>query len=365
MTKGIVMKKTILVLAGDGIGSEVMAQALRVLSTIKARFGLEYDLVQGEIGGAAYRLYGSHFPEQTRKLCEGVDTILFGSVGGPLNEAHLKQWIDCEKNSILALRKCFNLNVNLRPVRIYPSLQAASPLKEEVIADGVDIVFVRELLGDIYFGEHKQYVNNNLRCAHDVAQYDEEKIQQVARAAFSIAQKRRRQVVSVDKANVLDTSKLWRTVVSEVAKEFPDVTLEHMLVDNCAMQLVINPSQFDVIVTSNLFGDILSDEGAALAGSLGLIPSASLNQAGVGLYEPAGGSAPDLAGKNSANPIAQILSVSMMLRYSFVHEAAACAIEDAVEKTIESFCTKDILTAGKQLVGTKALTDEIVKYLNH
>ena len=241
---------------------------------------------------------------------------------------------------------------------------AISPLKASVIGEGVDILIIRELVGGIYFGEHKQFQKNNIRYATDVAEYNEEQIRQVAKHAFEAAQKRGKKLTSVDKANVLDTSKLWREVVSEVAQEYPDVELENMLVDNCAMQLFINPSQFDVIVTSNLFGDILSDAAAALPGSLGLMPSASLNKEGFGLYEPSGGSAPQLAGKNVANPIAQVLSVAMMLRYSFHLTQAADNIEQAVKKTLQNnYATQDIYVEGKKLVGMREMTDAIIQNL--
>jgi 3-isopropylmalate dehydrogenase len=358
--------KKIIVLAGDGIGEEVMTQALRVLDYIKPKYHLDYTLTKGLIGGAAYDQYNAHFPSQTRQICLESDAILFGSVGGPIQDAHLPKWKNCEINSILALRKLFNLNANLRPARIYPELVENSPLKSTRIENGVDLLIVRELLGDLYFGEHKRFQAGNLRAAQDVAIYDEQQISIVAHQAFQAAQKRRGKLTSVDKANVLETSKLWREVVSEVAREYPNVKLEHMLVDNCAMQLLLNPSQFDVIVTSNMFGDILSDTAAGLPGSLGLMPSASLNQQGFGLYEPSGGSAPDIAGKDLANPIAQILSVAMLLQYTFELPAAAQAIEKAIQKALEAgYRTGDIYTPGTQRVGTVSITDRILDQLIH
>ncbi len=358
-------EKKIVVLAGDGIGQEVVPQAIRVLTAVGQRYGHSFAVLEGDIGGTAFDRYGSHFPEETKQLCQQADAILFGSVGGPLQQAHLPKWQNCEKNSILALRKTLHLNANLRPARVFPELQEICPLKDSLIAKGIDILIIRELIGDIYFGEHKQYTENNLRHASDVAIYDELQIADVAHRSFQLARKKRQTVTSVDKANVLDTSKLWRAVVTEVAAEYPDVTCEHMLVDNCAMQLIINPAQFDVILTANLFGDILSDAAAALPGSLGLTPSASLSDRGtVGLYEPSGGSAPDIAGKDIANPIAQILSVAMMLRYSFDLYMEAAAIENAVQKTLAAgFRTKDIYTPNKLLMGTTELTQQILNHL--
>lgn len=358
------MHKKIAVLAGDGIGQEIMPQAIRVLNKIAEKFNHKFVIQEGDIGGEAYEKYGTHFPEATQQLCRTADAVLFGSVGGPLHDAHLPKWKNCEKNSILALRKLLKLNINIRPIHIYSQLMSISPLKENLLAKDVDILILRELIGDIYFGEHKQWTENGIRFASDVAEYNEQQISSIAHRGFQFAQQRKKQLTSVDKANVLDTSKLWREIVSEIASQYPDVKVEHMLIDNCAMQLFINPAQFDVILTSNLFGDILSDAAAALPGSLGLIPSASLNENGFGLYEPSGGSAPDIAGKNIANPIAQILSVAMMLRYSFELHHEAKAIEEAVQKTLNAgFRTKDIYNEGSQLVNTQQMTDEILAFL--
>lgn len=356
------MKKKIAVLAGDGIGQEVMPQALKVLDAIAKKFKHSFIIKHGDIGGAAFEKQGSHFPDETKKLCQQSDAVLFGSVGGPAHEAHLPKWKNCEKNSILALRQTCQLNANLRPAKIYPDLVDICPLKENLINNGVDILIVRELIGDIYFGEHKQWLKDGKRYAMDVAEYNEHQIESVAHRAFQFAQKRRKKLTSVDKMNVLDTSKLWRNIVSEISSQYPDVKLEHMLVDNCAMQLFINPTQFDVIVTGNLFGDILSDAAAALPGSLGLMPSASLNESSFGLYEPSGGSAPDIVGKNCANPIAQILSVAMMLQYSFALFNEAATIEFAVQKTLhQGFRTRDIYTAGKYLANTEEITKVIIE----
>ena len=358
------MSKKIVVLEGDGIGHEVVPQALRIFEYVKDKYQIIAEIELGPIGGAAYELHGKHFPDVTKALCETADAVLFGSVGGPVAEAHLEKWVDCEKNSILALRKLFHLNANLRPIRVYPELMEKSPLKNSLVEKGIDILVVRELIGDIYFGEHKRYKSGGFRHAHDIAEYDENQIRIATTFAFNIAKTRCHKVTSVDKANVLDVSKLWREVTAEVGKDYPDVQLENMLVDNCALQLVLNPSQFDVIVTTNLFGDILSDLGAALPGTLGLMPSASLNVDGFGLYEPAGGSAPDIAGKNIANPVAQILSVAMMMRYTFQHEKAATAIEAAVRSALQAgFRTRDIFTEGDTLVGTEQMTSHILEFL--
>ena len=355
------MKCTIAVLAGDGIGDEVMNEALRVLAVIADKFGHIFQYHPALVGGAAFEKHSQHFPDETRDICRSADAILFGSVGGPLSEMHLPKWKNCEANSILALRRTFQFHANFRPVRVFPALQDISPLRAEIVGQGLDILFVRELVGDIYFGEHKTFLRDGKRVATDVAEYTEEQIQAVAHVAFHAARKRRGRLTSVDKANVLDTSKLWREVVKEVAREYSDVVLNDMFVDNCAAQLMISPAQFDVVLTSNLFGDILSDAGAGLPGSLGLLPSASLNKAGFGLYEPAGVSAPDLAGKGIANPIAQILSAALMLRYSFSLELEANAIEAAVHAALtDGNRTSDLAPRGVRSVSTKEMTDAII-----
>jgi 3-isopropylmalate dehydrogenase len=352
--------KKITILAGDGIGPEVMNQALRVLDALNLPFEIEHGL----IGGAAYDKYQNHFPKETKKLCQSADAVLFGSVGGPINDAHLPKWHKCETNSLLALRMALNLNVNVRPSTLYKSLIKISPLKPELIEQGVDIMIIRELLGDIYFGEHKQFKEKGLRVATDEARYDENQIKIAMHKGFQTAMSRNKKLTSVDKANVLDTSKLWRQVANEVASEYPEVILEHMLVDNCAMQIILNPSQFDTIVTANLFGDIISDAASALPGSLGLMPSASFSANGFGLYEPSGGSAPDIANQNIANPTAQILSLALMLRYSFDMEQQATQIEQAIIKTLEAgFRTADIYQDGDTRVGTIEFTDKVVKKL--
>lgn len=352
------MAERIAVLAGDGIGPEVMAQALRVLEAV----GGDFELLHCLAGGAAFEKEGSHLPAATISACRSSRAVLFGSVGGPLNEADLPKWRGCEANSILALRKELGLYANLRPVRVYPELADICPVK---IAPGseVDIVIVRELQGDIYFGARSTRLEAGERVARDEAIYSEGQIRDVARAAFDLAARRKGKLVSVDKANVLDTSRLWRAVVNEVAKEYPACSLEHILVDNCAMQLVRQPAFFDVLLAPNMFGDILSDLGAVLPGSLGLTPSASLSVSGPALYEPSGGSAPDIAGKGSANPVAQILSVAMMLRHSFARERDAMRIERAVEVAFrDGYRTADI-SGGSSSVTTRELTDRILERL--
>ena len=355
------MEKNIAVLPGDGIGEEVVEQALRVLAKISEKYGHTFNTTHGLVGGAAFEKYSSHCPEDTIKLCENSDAIFFGSVGGPVSEQHLEKWKNCEANSILALRKKFSFNANFRPVRVFPELKSICPLKKEIVDAGIDMLIIRELNGDLYFGEHKQYIENGKRKAHDVAEYTEDQVASVAHTAFKAAQKRRNKVTSVDKANVLDTSKLWREVVKEVSAEYPDVELEDMLVDNCAMQIIKDPSQFDVVLTTNMFGDILSDAAAVLPGSLGLLASASLNADGFGLYEPPGGSAQEIAGKGVANPIAQILSLAMLLKFSFNLIDEATTIENAVLKTLnDGFRTADITEENKKTVGTAEMTDAIL-----
>ncbi len=356
------MDKNIAILAGDGIGPEVMWSAISVLDAISDKYGHSFIYTKALVGGAAYEKYQNHLPRETIDICKKSDAILFGSVGGPVTEQTNPKWKNCETNSILAIRKEFNFNINLRKATIYPNLVDLSPLKNSLIPNGLDIVILRELLGDIYFGEHYLGNKNGSRYASDIAEYTEEQILSIARYAFDVARLRTKKVVSVDKANVMATSKLWREIVSEVAKEYPDVECSDMLVDNCAMQLVRNPSQFDVILTANLFGDILSDELSVLSGSIGMMPSISLNASGFGLYEPAGGSAPEIAGKNIANPIAQILSASMMLSYSFNLQKEAQAIENAIKTTImQGFGTLDLKDAIKVVLGTKEFTKEIIK----
>jgi 3-isopropylmalate dehydrogenase len=375
------MKAKIAVLPGDGIGEEVMAQALRVMAQVSEQFDIKFDTTRGLAGGAAFEKYGSHLPEETIAICKESDAILFGSVGGPVSEMNLPKWKNCEANSILSLRKNFKFNVNLRPVKVLPELAELCPLRDEIINRGVDILFIRELLGDCYFGEHKTFKQGDgKRAATDLSVYTEDQVASVAHAAFRAARRRNNKVTSVDKANVLDTSKLWREIVHEVGKEYSDVTLEDMLVDNCAMQIIRDPSQFDVVVTTNMFGDILSDAAAVLPGSLGLMASASLNADGFGLFEPPGGSAQDIAGTGKANPIAQILSLALLLRFALGQEEAAQAVEGAVAASLnqgyrtadiagshgKSASTKSGATNGGKpvtLVDTVGMTDSIIKNL--
>lgn len=351
------MKKKIAVLPGDGIGPEIMDQAIQVLTKVGEEFGHDFEFEHGLIGGAAWDEYGEHFPKQTLELCEGADAILFGSVGGPVDKQHEKKWNGCEANSILALRKAFNFSANLRPVKCYEGI--ASVLKDEIVEKGIDMLFVRELSADIYFGAHERDGGS----ARDVMEYDEATIERVARTAFEAAMERRKKVSSVDKANVLACSKLWREVVDRVAGDFPKCEYEHVLVDNMAMQLIKRPYDFDVILAPNMFGDILSDEASVFAGSLGMLPSASLNADGFGLYEPSGGSAPDIAGEGIANPIGQILSAAMMLRYSFgmnkEHDAVVGAVDSALA---EGYRTADIVH-GQTFVSTESMGDAISKFI--
>lgn len=328
----------IAVLPGDGIGPEVMAEAIKVLHAVAEQFNFGLSLTEALVGGAALDAYDEPLPAATLQLCKESDAILFGSVGGP-KWSNLPPQKQPERGSLLPLRKTFDLFCNLRPGQIYPAFADLSPIHPRVSSQGMDVLCVRELTGGIYFGEKGRSDDS----AFDTQTYSKREIERIARVAFEAAQKRSKKVTSIDKANVLQTSILWREVVEQVAKDYPDVTLEHMYIDNAAMQLIRSPQQFDVLLCDNLFGDILSDELAAIAGSLGLLPSASLNGSGFGLYEPAGGSAPDIAGKGIANPVAQILSAALMLRYSFNEEAAAKAIEQAVEHCLEQhIVTRDI-----------------------
>lgn len=360
------MNKKIAILAGDGIGPEVMAQAIRVLDAVAAKFEHKFDYIEALVGGAAYDHYQNHLPQETIDVCKGADAVLFGSVGGPVELQHEAKWANCEAKSILALRKAFNFNINLRKMTLYPEIAALSPLRPDLLKDGLDIVVFRELVGDVYFGEHTLDEKNGERHAFDSGEYTESQIRSIAEYAFNVARTRKNRIISVDKANVMAMSKLWRQVVGEVAKQNPDVACSDMLVDNCAMQLVKNPAQFDIILTSNLFGDIISDEVSVLSGSVGMMPSASFSPSGLALYEPAGGSAPDIANKNIANPIAQILSASLMLAYSFNMLTEANAIDEAIKATIVAgFRTGDIATklGNETVVGTKEFTDQVIARL--
>ncbi len=351
----------IAVLAGDGIGPEIIAQAVRVLDALKAD-GLDIELEYGLIGGCAVDKTGEPYPEATHQLASQADAVLLGAVGGPQYDTLPRQ--QRPERGLLAIRKALNLFANLRPAILYPELANASSLKYDVVA-GLDIMIVRELTGDIYFGEPRGIeMRDGQRVGFNTMLYSEAEIRRIAHVAFQAASKRQGKLCSVDKMNVLECTQLWRDVVIEVSKEYPQVILSHMLVDNAAMQLVRNPKQFDVMVTGNMFGDILSDEASMLTGSIGMLPSASLDENNKGLYEPIHGSAPDIAGKDVANPLATILSVAMMLRYTFNQEDAAQRIENAVKKVLAlGFRTKDIVEPGMKSVGTKAMGDAVLSLL--
>src|SRR3954447_12297908 len=342
------------VLPGDGIGSEIIAQALRVLK--KLVLGIEFQ--EAPVGGMAYAAHGDPLPEKTLAVAKSADAVLFGAVGDPRYDALPRA--KRPEQAILGLRKALGLFANLRPAQVYAELAGASALKAEVVA-GLDILIVRELTGDIYFGQPKGIrEKGGEREGFDTMLYSESEIRRIARVAFEAARKRNRRVCSVDKANVLETSQLWREVVAREAASFADVELSHMYVDNCAMQLVRNPKQFDVIVTGNLFGDILSDQASMLTGSSGMLPAAALDADGKGLYEPIHGSAPDIAGKDLANPLATILSAAMMLRYSLAQESAAERIEAAVGKVLrDGLRTADIYSAGTRKAGTREMGDAV------
>lgn len=349
-------QKKIAVLPGDGIGPEVMAEAIKVLETIGPRYDVSFAFTQAHVGGAAIDHHGTALPQSTVDLCKASDAILFGSVGGPKWEK-LPPEQQPERGALLPLRKMFNLYANLRPAIIFKQLKEASPLKSEIIGDGFDIMIIRELTGGIYFGQPKG--REGLK-AYDTLVYTEPEVERIARVGFETARKRARKLTSIDKANVLTTMVMWREVVLRVAKEYPDVELNHMYVDNAAMQLVRNPRQFDVVLCDNMFGDILSDEASMITGSLGMLPSASLSEGSFGLYEPAGGSAPDIAGKGIANPIAQILSAAMMLKYSFGLGAAYDDIFKAIGTVLdEGYRTGDIMSAGMKQIGTREMGDLI------
>jgi 3-isopropylmalate dehydrogenase len=358
--------KKIAVLPGDGIGPEVMEQAVKVLKTAGNLFGFTFEYEYADVGGAAIDSHGKALPEATLKLCEESDAILFGSVGGPKWE-NLPPAEQPERGALLPLRKHFGLYCNLRPAKVFSTLASASPLKPEIVKDGFDILCIRELTGGIYFGEPKGRKGTGPEeMAYDTMVYTRYEIERIARMAFEAAQKRKGIVTSVDKANVLFSMVLWREVVNEIAKEFPDVTLNHIYVDNCTMQLVRDPHQFDVLLCGNMFGDIISDECAMITGSMGLLASASLNEEKFGLYEPAGGSAPDIAGKGIANPIAQILSASMMLKFTLGFTEAADAIDKAISNVLEKgIFTADLTDNGNQAVDTSTMGDAIINELKN
>lgn len=350
------MEFKIAVLNGDGIGPEIVKEAIKVLDKVAEKFGHKFIYNRGYLGGESIDKYGIPYSQETAEICKKSDSILLGSVGG-------SKWdgIAPDKRpekGLLAIRKDLGVYTNLRPAILFNELKSASPLKDSIIGDGLDIMIVRELTGGIYFGP-REYSEEK---AVDTAPYTRQEIERISRKAFEIAKVRGKKLTSVDKHNVLDTSKLWRKIVNEIALDYPEVEVSHMYVDNAAMQLIANPRQFDVILTENMFGDILSDEASMLTGSLGMLPSASLGNGTLGLYEPSHGSAPDIAGQNVANPIATILSVAMMLRYSFNLEKEAEAIEKAIKEVLtDGFRTADIYTEGTKKVGTQEMGSEIAK----
>ena len=356
------MTKQIAILRGDGIGPEIVAQAVRVLDKLIAQ-GLDAAYEYAPLGGEAYDQYGNPYPEFTQNLCRKADAVLLGAVGSPQYD-QLDRPLRPERG-LLAIRKDLNLFANLRPAVLYKELANASTLKPEVVA-GLDILIVRELTGDIYFGEPRgiRTLENGEREGYNTMKYSESEIRRIAKIAFEAAQKRGKKLCSVDKANVLETTELWKEIFNEVAKDYPDVQLSHMYVDNAAMQLVRAPKQFDVIATGNIFGDILSDQASMLTGSIGMLPSASLNESGKGLYEPSHGSAPDIAGQDKANPLATILSLAMLLRYSLNDEARAQQVENAVQKVLEQgLRTADIMQDGGKLVSCSEMGGAVVAAL--
>ena len=360
------MKARLGIIEGDGIGPEIIAQAKRVLDKVAVVYGHTFEYVDIDMGGCSIDKYGVPLTDEAIEIAKSGDAVLLGAVGGNVGNS---KWYDVAPNlrpeaGLLKIRKELGLFANLRPALLYKELADACPLKTEISKAGFDMVIVRELTGGLYFGERYTKETEGVRTAVDTLVYNENEIRRVAKVAFDIASKRRKKVISVDKANVLDSSRLWRNVVEEVAKDYKDITLEHMLVDNAAMQLVMNPGQFDVVLTENMFGDILSDEASMITGSIGMLPSASLNESKLGLYEPSHGSAPDIAGKNIANPIATILSAAMLLRYSLGLDKEAGDIENAVEKVLkDGFRTVDIYTEGMNKLSTSQMGDKIVEYI--
>lgn len=354
------MRLNITCIPGDGIGPEIVTEAKKVLNKVAEKFGHNIEFKDILMGGASIDATGVPLTEEAVADAKAADAVLMGSIGGDTTKS---PWYQLPPNlrpeaGLLSIRKALNLFANLRPAILYDELSGACPLKEEISRKGFDMMIMRELTGGLYFGERSTVEENGVRIARDTLTYDENEIRRIAIKGFDIAMKRRRKVTSVDKANVLDSSRLWRKVVEEVAAGYPEVELEHMLVDNCAMQLVKNPAQFDVILTENMFGDILSDEASMVTGSIGMLASASLNDTKFGLYEPSHGSAPDIAGQDIANPIATILSAAMMLRYSFDLDKEADAIEKAVKQVLkDGYRTGDIMSAGCTAVGCSMMGD--------
>ena len=358
------MELKITCIPGDGIGPEIVREAKKVLDKVAQSYGHEIKYTDILMGGASIDVHGVPLTEEAVAQAKAADAVLMGSIGG---DTTTSPWYKLPPNlrpeaGLLGIRKALNLFANLRPAVLYKELAGACPLKTEISDRGFDMLIMRELTGGLYFGERKTVEENGIRKAIDTLTYDENEIRRIAVKGFDIARKRRKKVTSVDKANVLDSSRLWRSVVEEVAKDYPDVTLEHMLVDNCAMQLVKDPAQFDVILTENMFGDILSDEASMVTGSIGMLASASLNDTKSGLYEPSHGSAPDIAGKDIANPIATILSAAMMLRYSFDLDKEAEAVETAVKEVLkEGYRTVDIMSEGCVQVSCSKMGDLLVE----
>ena len=354
------------VIKGDGIGPEIVTEAMKVLDQVGEVYGHTCEYEQLLMGGASIDVHGIPLTDETVETAKACDAVLMGSIGG---DAKTSPWYKLEPSKrpeagLLKIRKALNLFANLRPAVLYDELKGACPLKEEITEGGFDMMIMRELTGGLYFGERKTVEEDGVLKAYDSLTYNENEIRRIAKRGFDIAMKRRKKVTSVDKANVLDSSRLWRKVVEEVAEDYPEVALEHMLVDNCAMQLVRDPKQFDVILTENMFGDILSDEASMVTGSIGMLASASLNETKFGLYEPSGGSAPDIAGKGIANPIATILSAAMMLRFSFDLDKEADAIEQAVSQVLkDGYRTIDIMSEGKKQIGTVEIGDLIAGYI--
>ena len=358
------MKFRVGVISGDGIGPEIVKEAKKVLDKIGSEFGHEFEYEEILMGGCSIDATGVPLTDEAIEAAKASDAVLMGSIGGNTSTS---PWYTLPPNlrpeaGLLKLRKALNLFANLRPAYLYEELKEACPLREDIIGDGFDMMIMRELTGGLYFGDRVTEERNGVMTAVDTLTYNENEIRRIAVRGFDIAMKRRKKVTSVDKANVLDSSRLWRKVVEEVAKDYPEVSYEHMLVDNCAMQLVKDPAQFDVILTENMFGDILSDEASMVTGSIGMLSSASLNETKFGLYEPSHGSAPDIAGQNKANPIATILSAAMMLRYSLDLDKEADAVEAAVQKVLtDGYRTGDIMSKGCTLVGTKEMGNLIAK----
>ncbi len=358
------MDYKIALIPGDGIGPEIVREAKKILDKVCQVYGHSFTYKELLLGGASIDRHGVPLTDETIADAKASDAVLMGSIGG---DAKTSPWYQLEPSKrpeagLLGIRKALNLFANLRPAYLYEELKAACPLKEERIGDGFDMIIVRELTGGLYFGKRETAEKDGVMTAVDTLTYNEQEIRRIAIKAFDIAMKRRKKVTSVDKANVLDSSRLWRKVVEDVAKDYPQVTLEHMLVDNCAMQLVHNPGQFDVILTENMFGDILSDEASMVTGSIGMLSSASLNETKFGLYEPSHGSAPDIAGKGIANPIATILSAAMLLRYSLDLDKEADAVEEAVRRVLkDGYRTVDIMSGGCTQVGTEQMGDLIAE----